>query len=529
MANFTGTPVRQEVSADGSFAVTIPSNAAGVLVHVGGYTTPEIHGNLLDELCWNTPGTQDFTVIGAIGFSGASLDTIGSAFIMTQSDLNWPGAGAHTLHFGAESAGAYITGFTIHVSFITAINAAAALGDTEESDPAGASTAAITTALTGVGVNDLCVIYAVSDTAGVTNVDPAASGQTALVEGPLFNANAVSVGYKVGDGSLETDAHPGGGNHGYLAYVINHGTDSGTAVAPTITDVDTDEIVSQGQTLVPITGTNFEATQGTGTVKIAKTDNIADANVVTQTVTSWAATAIQFTANFPVDVAEGEGCFLFVTNNTGDSNSAGFAITREDLTSPSLTSPTGTATSPTTADGTVSSNEGNGTLYWVVSTNATPPSVAQIQAGNDSTGSAGADSGNQAVSATGVQNVAATGLAASTSYFFYYQQQDAATNDSTVVSSAQFTTNAPVAFTTSVIVNNTGTVLASTAVSWTWLPLGRIGSLNAITALDGTGTTSAGGQLTATGMSAGAGILLVADLVTDATDDLVYYEAGNAA
>ncbi|MCP5016287.1 MAG: hypothetical protein GY938_13600 [Ketobacter sp.] len=296
---------------------------------------------------------------------------------------------------------------------------------------------------------------------------------------------------------------------------------------PTITDVDSDEIVSQGQTSVTITGTNFEATKGTGSVKIAKTDNIADSNVVTQTTTSWADTSIDFTANFPVDVAEGEGCYLFVTNDTGDSNASGFAITREDITAPTLTSPTGDQTGQTTATGNVTTNEATGTVYRYTSTSATPPSVA-----NHKTGSGSVASANQTVTVTGLQTMAGiTGLTASTSYYNHYLHTDAASNDSTQVTSAQFTTASPVSFATSDgLVNNTGTLLTSTAVSWTWLPLGRIGSVNGITALDGTGTTHATtGVLTVTGMSAGAGVLWVADLVTDATDDLVYYEAGTAA
>ncbi len=295
---------------------------------------------------------------------------------------------------------------------------------------------------------------------------------------------------------------------------------------PTITDVDTDEIVSEGQTSVTITGTNFEATKGTGSVKIAKTDDIADSNVTTQTTTSWADTSIDFTASFPVDVAEGEGCFLFVTNDTGDSNASGFAITREDITAPTLTSPTGTQTGQTTATGNVTTNEDTGTVYRYTSTSATPPSIA-----NHKTGSGSVASANQAVTATGLQTMTGiTGLTASTSYYNHYLHTDAAANNSTQATSAQFTTAAAVSFTTSEgLVNNSGTLLINTAVSWSWVPLGRVGSINGITVLDGTGTTHVTtGVLTVTGMSAGAGILLIADLVTDATDDLVYYEAGTA-
>lgn len=116
-----------------------------------------------------------------------------------------------------------------------------------------------------------------------------------------------------------------------------------------------------------------------------------------------------------------------------------------DTTAPTLTGPTGTSTGTTTAQGQVTTDEANGTMYAVVSTSATPPSVAQIQAGNDSTGSAAAWSGNQAITTTGAKTFNATGLTASTSYYFYFQHRDAATNDSTVSSSAQLTTDAPAA------------------------------------------------------------------------------------
>ena len=84
-------------------------------------------------------------------------------------------------------------------------------------------------------------------------------------------------------------------------------------------------------------------------------------------------------------------------------------------------------------------------------------------------------------------------------------------------------------FVSDVLINNAGTVLALQSVHWSWLPAGRIGSLAAVTEVDGTGTTSAGGVLTVTGLTPGAGILLVAKRNTSATDDHVYYHAGTVA
>ena len=96
--------------------------------------------------------------------------------------------------------------------------------------------------------------------------------------------------------------------------------------------------------------------------------------------------------------------------------------------------------------------------------------------------------------------------------------------------SAATITNNPIRIVTEPFINNTETgVLASTAVVWSWLPLGRIGALDSVTAVDGTGTTAADGTLTVTGLSVGAGILAVAVQNTDATDDDVFYYAGTVA
>lgn len=121
-----------------------------------------------------------------------------------------------------------------------------------------------------------------------------------------------------------------------------------------------------------------------------------------------------------------------------------------DTTPPTLTSPTGTATGSTTASGTVSTNEANGTLYYLATTNSTE-TAATVKASGAS----------QAVTATGTQNVSVIGLTASTTYYMHYVHRDAAGNDSTVSNSSSFTTNAGGTLTIGVLKNNTGTVLAS--------------------------------------------------------------------
>ena len=130
---------------------------------------------------------------------------------------------------------------------------------------------------------------------------------------------------------------------------------------------------------------------------------------------------------------------LALHNSLGASNA--FALVSSgDTTAPTLTSASVTAVGTTTGTGNVTTNEANGTLYSIVSTSATAPSVAQIQAGQNHTGAAAVWSSNQAVSSTGAKTFSITGLTVGTTYYTHFQHKDAANNNSTVVTSTQFTT-----------------------------------------------------------------------------------------
>lgn len=117
----------------------------------------------------------------------------------------------------------------------------------------------------------------------------------------------------------------------------------------------------------------------------------------------------------------------------------GSRITAPDTTAPVLSSATASQDGATGATGLgVTTDEGNGTLYWGIYPDASTPSAADIVAGTGAT-----VSGSQAVSATGVQAIAdQTGLTASTAYKLHTVQDDAASNRSNVATSATFTTDA---------------------------------------------------------------------------------------
>lgn len=94
---------------------------------------------------------------------------------------------------------------------------------------------------------------------------------------------------------------------------------------PEITSV-TPDTFEDTDTGIVIAGSNFEASQGTGTVVICPTDDIMDADCEAQTVTAWADDEITFTAVQGANASD-MTAFLFVTNDTGDSNADGFEVT----------------------------------------------------------------------------------------------------------------------------------------------------------------------------------------------------------
>jgi len=148
-----------------------------------------------------------------------------------------------------------------------------------------------------------------------------------------------------------------------------------------------------------------------------------------------------------------------VALGTGGSGALG------DTTAPTLSSPTDTNSGSTGYSGSVSTNEGNGTLYWVVSTSSTAPTAVQVEAGQMHTGSSAAASGNQAVSATGVQNVSGSGLTSSTAYTIHFMHKDAAGNRSSVVSGDGLTTAAIVPTLSSPTDTNAGAFVYSGGVT----------------------------------------------------------------
>jgi hypothetical protein len=104
--------------------------------------------------------------------------------------------------------------------------------------------------------------------------------------------------------------------------------------------------------------------------------------------------------------------------------------TNQDSTAPVLTDATATATGPTTATASVSTDDGNGTLYFLASTNSTE-SAATVKAAL-----------LQGVTAVGEQSISISALDPETTYYVHFVQINGASLESaSVVSTAAFITD----------------------------------------------------------------------------------------
>jgi len=103
-----------------------------------------------------------------------------------------------------------------------------------------------------------------------------------------------------------------------------------------------------------------------------------------------------------------------------------------DTTAPTLSSPTATANGATGINGTISTDEGNGTLYAVAyDSGHTAPISTQVKAGQDGAGAA-IGTLSQSVTVSGAQAVSFTGISGAAAYKVAYAHEDAYGNLSAV-------------------------------------------------------------------------------------------------
>lgn len=307
----------------------------------------------------------------------------------------------------------------------------------------GSSFTSISTASFTPPANTVLIIAVASSVAGTVG-DATVSGATAI---PATGAGGAA-------NRLQLFRLTTGSSPGSTTYTADFGAQSqvgGAITVYSLSDAVEAPVTSAGALAnsagpaqVDIGSPSGSNTQAAICFYVSTSSMTAGSGFTGLTTWTWLATAQTF-AMYD-ETAPADGIADITLGASGNWYIVSWEITSSggDVTAPTLSSPTDASTGSTTGSGSVSTDEGNGTLYWVVTQSATSPSAAQVKAGQDHTGSAADDSGSQAVSGTGVQNVSGgfTGLTASTGYFAHYMHEDAATNQSTVSSADGFTTDA---------------------------------------------------------------------------------------
>ena len=158
--------------------------------------------------------------------------------------------------------------------------------------------------------------------------------------------------------------------------------------------------------------------------------------ISTHTITSGEANAGAFSWGLS---ALADGTHIFTATVNGGI--AGTPLTVViDTIAPTLSSAAGAqnGTNDTNAALSVTTNDSPGSLFWVVTASATPPTIAQVVAGQNDGGTAALANGLTPVSSTSLA-ATAFGLTTSGTRHAYFVHQDVAGNNSAVASSGGWT------------------------------------------------------------------------------------------
>lgn len=158
------------------------------------------------------------------------------------------------------------------------------------------------------------------------------------------------------------------------------------------------------------------------------------------------ASGLQARTASPLNVVQTDTAY-FVHQNAAGVNSAVASATwsQADITAPILSNQGVKSIDATSETLDVDTDTANGTAWWIVSASNTPPSIAQIQAGHESSGGTAVATngpGGATVTSAGTQSFTPTGLTAATNYYAYFQHRDAAGNNSSVVGCGPWQTDA---------------------------------------------------------------------------------------
>jgi hypothetical protein len=292
-----------------------------------------------------------------------------------------------------------------------------------------AVTGSVLTATNGTWAGSPTPTFSYQWKRGATNVGTNVNTYTTVVADETFNITCVVTGTNIAGSANATSNAIGPITAASLPAPTLAWTSANTVLDPVFTLTFYDALVGDVLLLEVDNNSDFSSLHD------SETDTLDSTEIAAGSITYSGFTTLTGGVTYYARVKLTRGA-AFVYSNTVSQ-----AMAAPDVTAPTLTLPLGSQLATTTANLGVTTNEANGTLYYVVTTSATPPTAAQVKAGQNNSGTAAMYAGSQAISSTGAKTATATGVTAGSRYA-YYMHEDAAANQSTVSASATWTQSA---------------------------------------------------------------------------------------
>lgn len=284
--------------------------------------------------------------------TGSRTSTSGSLVIGSGALFNSP---PDSLAISSSLAGTYteafeVNGFASDITYAIAYNIGGTRGashtltctpgtGTKAMSVAGAEfdgidaspTVTVGTEATGTSTSPSCTVtipsgnatvVAIVVYAGASTTISVSDGTETIEADENSDQQAHAIAHKIGQSGTVTIAWTLAASRNWSCRAIAFSEPA--SATPTISSVAPSEFEG-GQVGVTITGTTFEASQGSGNVVISPSDNVADGSAVSQTETAWSDTSITITTARG-SLNYGDQMYLFVTNDTGNSNASGYPV-----------------------------------------------------------------------------------------------------------------------------------------------------------------------------------------------------------
>jgi len=187
--------------ADGSFGITVPADATGIFITVGGYSDGGSVGLVYELSLVNENALAFSRVVHEAWYGSQATSTQVDTLFLKSNDSGWQGTGPQTVYHKAKNEN-YSEGHNILIWYAKDFDLDNPIVDTDHSHGA-AGVNPWNSALAGVTASDMHVLPVYRYNGGFT-LD--INDQTEVVQVPAFNGAALTLAYKYGVSTMTVNS-----------------------------------------------------------------------------------------------------------------------------------------------------------------------------------------------------------------------------------------------------------------------------------------------------------------------------------